>query len=68
MTGTAVNPCLRAAYMAHCTTHQVPLTAPARGVLYLLLRVSTEARVAHFHVTCPTLNSFAHLDITYLHR
>lgn len=23
MTGTAVNPCLRAAYMAHCTSHQV---------------------------------------------
>lgn len=58
MTGTAVNPCLRAAYMAHCTTHQVLLTAPARGVLYLLLRVSTEAWVAHFSCDMPDIELF----------
>lgn len=33
MTGTAVNPCLRAAYMAHCTNHQVLLSTTVQGVL-----------------------------------
>jgi len=33
MTGTAVNPCLRAAYMAHCTSHQVKIYAASLSTL-----------------------------------
>lgn len=36
MTGTAVNPCLRAAYMAHCTNHEVLLSTTVQGVLLSL--------------------------------